>query len=181
MSASTHQMRAFACVVREGSISDAAHRLGVSQSAVSQQIAKLEATLGAQVLIRQRDGVELTAAGQDLFPLADQFHTLDQQINDHLRGHASLEKGHLTIIANAPQPALSLINKYAEQFPSVSIDFTLFDWASAMERVRERRVDVAVITDPRASDDLYIQPILTARYVLYARTDHPLAQRNQVS
>lgn len=174
-------MRAFACVVREGSITDAAQRLGVSQSAVSQQIAKLEAALGTQVLVRQRDGVELTAAGQDLFPLADQFHTLDQQINDHLRGHATLKKGHLTIIANAPQPALSLINIYARQFPSVSIDFTLFDWASAMERVRERRVDVAVVTDPRASDDLYIQPLLTARYVLYARADHPLAQRDCVT
>ncbi|WP_161635655.1 LysR family transcriptional regulator [Actibacterium mucosum] len=174
-------MRAFACVVREGSISDAARLLGVSQSAISQHIAKLEATLGAQVLIRQRDGIELTTAGQNLFPLADQFNTLDQQITEHLRGHATLEKGNLTIIANAPQPALSLIHKYAQQFPQVSIDFTLFDWASAMERVRERRVDVAIITEPRTSDDLYIQPLLKAQYVLYARMDHQLAKRHIIS
>ena len=60
-------VKPFAFVVREGSISGAARWLGVSQSAVSQHIAKLEAVMGAQVLIRGRDDVALTPVGQDLF------------------------------------------------------------------------------------------------------------------
>lgn len=181
MSASTHQMNAFAQVVRSGSISEAALALGVSQSAVSQHIAKLEAAIGAQLLIRGRDGIALTQVGQDLFPLADRYAVLGREIAERLRGHASLDLGHLTIIANAPQPALSLIARYAERYPNVSIDFTLFDWASAMQRVRERRVDVAIITNPTQLDELYIEPLLTARYVLYARTDHPLAQKERIT
>lgn len=181
MSVRTYQMRSFAHVVRAGSISEAARVMGVSQSAVSQHLAKLEATIGAQILIRQRDGVTLTQAGHDLFPLADKFTSLDEQIEEHLRGHANLDHGHLTIIANAPQPALTLIQRYAEQFPNVSIDFTLFDWGSAMQRVRERRVDIAIITQPDISGDLYSEPLMAARYVLYARTDHVLAQRDQIS
>ncbi|MEO1239897.1 MAG: LysR family transcriptional regulator, partial [Pseudomonadota bacterium] len=66
MPISTHQVKSFAFVVREGSISGAARRLGVSQSAVSQHISNLEATMGAQVLIRGREGVTLTPVGQDL-------------------------------------------------------------------------------------------------------------------
>ncbi|MEO0938310.1 MAG: LysR family transcriptional regulator [Pseudomonadota bacterium] len=181
MSVSTHQMNAFAQVVRSGSISEAAQALGVSQSAVSQHIAKLEAAIGAQLLIRGRDGIALTQLGQDLFPLADRYAVLGREIAERLRGHASLDLGHLTIIANAPQPALSLIARYAERYPNVSIDFTLFDWASAMQRVRERRVDVAIITNPTPLDELYIEPLLTARYVLYSRTDHPLAQQERIT
>ncbi|MEO0860253.1 MAG: LysR family transcriptional regulator [Pseudomonadota bacterium] len=174
-------MKSFAHVVREGSISEAARVMGVSQSAVSQHLAKLESIIGAQILIRQRDGVSLTQAGQDLFPLADQYATLDQQIEERLRGHATLDHGHLTIIANAPQPALSLIRRFADRYPHVSIEFALFDWASAMQRVRERRVDVAIITNPGDSHDLYVQPLVSARYVLYARADHPLASKATIS
>ncbi|WP_299682429.1 LysR family transcriptional regulator [uncultured Roseobacter sp.] len=177
MPISTYQVKSFAFVVREGSISGAARRLGVSQSAVSQHISNLEATMGAQVLIRGRDGVALTPVGQDLFQLADEYASLDQRIEERLRGHAALDRGHLTIIANAPQPALSLIARYADGYPNVSIDFTLFDWSSAMQRLQERRVDIAVITEPAASRELYIRPITQSRYVCYARRDDDFAQR----
>ena len=181
MAVNTHQMKSLAHVVREGSISGAARHLGVSQSAVSQHISKLENTLGAQLLIRQRDGISLTQVGQDLFALADQYASLDQQIEERLRGHAALDRGHLTIIANAPQPALSLIARYTEQYPNISVDFTLFDWASAMQRLRERRVDIAIVTEPTKSEDLYLHPIVRARYVLYTRTDHALAARSALT
>ncbi|WP_299869962.1 LysR family transcriptional regulator [uncultured Roseobacter sp.] len=180
MAISTHQVKSFAFVVREGSISGAARRLGVSQSAVSQHIAKLETVMGAQVLIRGRDGVALTPVGQDLFQLADEYASLDQQIEERLRGHAALDRGHLTIIANAPQPALSLIARYANDYPNVSIDFTLFDWSSAMQRLQERRVDIAVITEPTPSSELYIRPITKSRYVCYVRHDDAFAQKSSV-
>ncbi|MEL7125316.1 MAG: LysR family transcriptional regulator [Pseudomonadota bacterium] len=181
MSVSSHQVKSFAHVVREGSISGAARRLGVSQSAVSQHIANLEATLGAQVLIRGRDGVTLTPVGQELFQLADAYASLNQQIEERLRGHAALDRGHLTIIANAPEPALSLIARYTEQYPNVSVDFTLFDWSSAMQRLQERRVDIAIVTEPTQDADLFIRPIVRARYVCYARRDMAIARQPEIS
>ncbi|MEM1427926.1 MAG: LysR family transcriptional regulator [Pseudomonadota bacterium] len=181
MAVNTHQIKSLAYVVREGSISGAARQIGVSQSAVSQHIAKLEAAVGAQVLIRGRDGVALTQVGQELFRLADEYTALGQQIEERLRGHAALERGHLTVIANAPQPALSLLARYARRYPNISLEFTLFDWASAMQRLHERRVDIAIITEPTVQEDLYIQPVVTARYVLYARSDTAIAQRSSMS
>ncbi|MGZ2257201.1 LysR family transcriptional regulator [Roseobacter sp. A03A-229] len=181
MAVNAYQVKSLAHVVREGSISGAARQMGVSQSAVSQHIAKLEAVVGAQVLIRRRDGITLTQVGQELFQLADQYAALDQQIAERLRGHAALDRGHLTIIANAPQPALSLIARYTARYPNISVEFTLFDWASAMQRLRERLVDIAIVTEPTRQDDLYIQPIVDARYALYARSDTPLAARDEVS
>jgi len=181
MAISTHQVKSFAFVVREGSFSGAAGRLGVSQSAVSQHIANLEATMGAQILIRGREGVTLTPVGHELFQLADKYASLDQQIEERLRGHAALDRGHLTIIANAPQPALSLLARYADHYPNVSIDFTLFDWSSAMQRLQERRVDIAIVTEPTTSSELYIRPIVRSQYVCYVRHDDVFAQKPQVS
>lgn len=181
MAFNSHQMRSLACTVREGSISGAARRLGVSQSAVSQHIAKLEAAIGAPLLIRARDGVQLTQAGHEIFTLADELTALEQQIEERLRGHAGLDRGHLTIIANAPQPALGLISRYTKRFPKISVDFALMDWAAAMERVAAKQVDIAVITDPTPQKDLYIRPIKRARYVLYTLPDHVLARQDAIS
>jgi DNA-binding transcriptional LysR family regulator len=53
----------FVAAAEEGSISAAARRLGVSPSAVSQQLAALEAALGAQLLDRASRPVQVTPAG----------------------------------------------------------------------------------------------------------------------
>ncbi|MFD4957589.1 LysR family transcriptional regulator [Microbacterium sp. NPDC058389] len=53
-------------VHRAGSITAAAGRLGVSQPAVSERIARLEAELGAELLVRTARGVTPTAAGDAL-------------------------------------------------------------------------------------------------------------------
>ena len=63
------RVKALAHAVREGSFSAAARRMGLSQSAISQHISKLEAEVGAQLLVRGRDGITLTATGQELFEL----------------------------------------------------------------------------------------------------------------
>lgn len=175
-----HQMLSLAHVVREGSVSAAARQMGVSQSAVSQHIAKLEAKVGAPLLIRGRDGVEMTPVGQELFELADAVTALDQQVEERLRGHVNLERGHLTIIANAPQPALSLIARYTEVYPLVSVDFSLLDWTSAMETVGAKHADIAVITEPSQSKELHVLPITKARFVSYMRQDHPLASHREI-
>src|SRR5215208_5780151 len=57
-------------VAQAGSFSAAAHSLGYTQSAVSRQVASLEADVGAPVCERNRQGVTLTPAGTRLLPRA---------------------------------------------------------------------------------------------------------------
>jgi molybdate transport repressor ModE-like protein len=57
------ELRAFAVVAEEGSLSRAARRLHLSQSALSQTIQSLERQLGVQLLLRSRTGVTTTEAG----------------------------------------------------------------------------------------------------------------------
>ena len=57
------ELRAFAVVAEEGSLSAAARRLHLSPSALSQTIQSLERQLGVQLLLRSRTGVTTTEAG----------------------------------------------------------------------------------------------------------------------
>ncbi|MEL7012449.1 MAG: LysR family transcriptional regulator [Pseudomonadota bacterium] len=176
-----YQFKAFSQVVRTGSFSAAARAMSVSQSAVTQHVANLENTVGVRLLIRARNGVQLTSAGQEFFDLADRYAVLDAVIDEKLRGYSEFSEGHLRFIANAPQPALRLISKYAALYPDVNIDFALCDWTTAMELLHGQQTDIAIVTDPSRQDDWHYIPICRARYVLYLLKSHPLASRNTVS
>ena len=63
MSVEIRELRAFAVAAEEGSLSAAARRLHLSQSALSQTIQSLERQLGVQLLLRSRTGVTATEAG----------------------------------------------------------------------------------------------------------------------
>ncbi|MGW7267928.1 LysR family transcriptional regulator [Streptomyces sp. NPDC054842] len=65
-----HQLRYFAAIVDEGTFTAAAHRLHVSQSGISTQVAKLELELGQQLLDRSGRRIRLTPAGEAVLPLA---------------------------------------------------------------------------------------------------------------
>ena len=178
MPASHHQFVAFAYVVREGSFSAAAARLGVTQSAVTQHVAKLEKQVGSQLLLRSREGIALTRTGQDFYDLADRLVALDTEINERLEGFEAMARGHIKVIANAPLPALRAISLFRQTYPDVEIEFALFSWTTATRLLRERRADVGVITDPPKTDDWEKVSVQKAQYVAYVLPSSPLANRD---
>ncbi len=181
MRPNSHQFAAFAYSVREGTLSRAATRLGVTQSAITQHLNNLERIIGTRLLVRRRDGVELTRAGQVFYELADRLVTLDTLITEKIEGYRDLGTGHLSIIANAPRPALGFIAEYKARYPDVEIEFTLYDWTRAMRLLRDRQVDLAIVTEPEKLDAFVSHPVGGARYKLYMRPDHPLAAGGAVS
>ncbi|MFY0618968.1 LysR family transcriptional regulator [Shimia sp.] len=180
MRANHHRFVAFAHVVREGSFSAAAICLGVTQSAVTQHVAKLEKQVGSQLLLRSRDGVTLTRTGRELYDLADRMVTLDATITERLKGFEAMERGHIRIIANAPLPALRAVSQFRQTYPEVEIEFALYDWTTATQLLRERRADVGLITDPPDVDDWERLTIQKSRYVAYVLPSSPLANRKHL-
>lgn len=181
MKTNSHQLLAFAQVMREGSFSAAAQKLGVTQSALSQHIKKLEHRVGSRLLVRGAKGLELTRAGAELFDLAEQYASLSNEIDERLLGYSNFDTGHLNIVANAPQPALSLIARYGHAFPNVEINFTLYDWTRTTAMLSDHSVDIAFITQPRFAQDCVYKKLCETRYVLYVPSDHPLARQPSIS
>ncbi len=181
MSQHLNRMIAFAHAAREGSFSRAALRLGVTQSAVSQHIARLETELGQPLLVREREGLRLTANGQEIFELADQMLTLSTALDERIAGMSRLDQGHLTIIANSPRPALGMIGAFKARHPGVSLTFRLWDWTTSMRLVRERQCDIAFLTEPRGIGSCVTREIGRQAYMVYLTPEHPLCAQPSVS
>lgn len=64
------QLRAFVVLAEQGNYRLAAERLCITQPALSKQIQALETLLGARLFNRGRQGAQLTASGQRLYPEA---------------------------------------------------------------------------------------------------------------
>jgi DNA-binding transcriptional LysR family regulator len=75
----TALLRSFVTAVRVGSISRAATALGHTQPALSQQLRKLENTVGRPLLVRSPTGVSPTRAGEELLPYAERILALSAQ------------------------------------------------------------------------------------------------------
>lgn len=74
-------LRAMVAVAETRSFTKAAHELGLTQTAVSHQIAQLETWLGARLFIRDRAGVQLTAEGEAAVPnIASALADLQQAV-----------------------------------------------------------------------------------------------------
>lgn len=181
MTQNLSRMIAFAHATREGSFSRAAERLGMTQSAVSQKIAKLEAEFGSPLLIREREGLRLTVSGQEVFEMAVQMLTLSQAMDERLAGMARLEDGHLTIIANSPRPALGAIGRFKSLYPGVNITFRLWDWTASMRLVRERQCDIAFLTEPKGIESCVTREVSRDSYRVYLPSTHPLTAHSEIS
>ncbi len=82
----TRCLRAFVAVADHGGISAAAKELGYAQSSVSAQLKRLEADLGAAVLVRAGAGATLTEAGRRLLPQAREALELEERMRRTVLG-----------------------------------------------------------------------------------------------
>lgn len=80
-------LRYFIEIVREGNISSAAHRLHISQPALSRQIMELETTLGVTLFERGRRQIKLTQEGYYLYERAQEITALVDKTTYHLQAN----------------------------------------------------------------------------------------------
>lgn len=120
-----NELAAFATIAAERSFTRAAAKLGVSQSALSHTIRKLEQRLELQLLARTTKSVAPTAAGAEL--LKDLGPALDQ-INralDSARRNRHQPAGRLRLIMSRSAAAMVLLPRlaaFAEAYPDIVLD-----------------------------------------------------------
>src|SRR5580698_9662106 len=159
------ELRYFHSVARTGNFGRAARELNIGQPNVSHQVQKLEQELGTQLLIRHGRGVTLTQAGSCLMERLDVILGL---LNAPLEPAAAPERTIGTIsIALPPEPAPLLVPRLLdacrERWPHVTLAIREATSASLEEWVLDRRVDIAVLQDPPALDELSVEPVVTER------------------
>lgn len=137
------RMAVFAAVVRRGSMSGAARELGMSTSAVSQQIRQLEQAGGVTLLHRSTRKLALTEAGVRFHLRCAELVAAAEQARAELQASRETPSGELRIAATVGfgthvQPALGPM---LEAHPALRLSLQVDD---ATIDLIEARIDLAV-------------------------------------
>ncbi|MBC7181236.1 MAG: LysR family transcriptional regulator, partial [Roseovarius sp.] len=114
-------------VAEEQNFRAAADRLGVTRSAVSQGIRRLEDALGIQVVMRTTRSVRLTEAGARL---VESLRAPMAAVQDALEANEDVPSGRLRLaVTSIAEDFLSgpLLARFAEAHPKVTVDVTVID------------------------------------------------------
>lgn len=158
----------FVAVVEQGSFSGAAKALGLSKSAVSKRVTKLEADLGVRLLHRTTRSLQLTEPGEQYFNHAQDVMKSAQQAADHAVEWQHQPKGVLRLSLPMSLGRLHiapLITEFLAAFPDLTIELNLNDaWSDLIVG----RYDVAIRMGPLPDSEFVARKFAAIGSVLCA-------------
>lgn len=175
------QLRYFVAVADTRSITAAARKLHVVQSAVSHQIANLESELGAELLLRGKSGVTLTAAGQLLYrhalAIAKHAETATHEVkrvDKEIRGKVAVGIPNST----ADVLALPLLEAVRRELPFVQL--TIVEGLSGLltEQLGSGRIDFSLLFDMEPLRGFQQTPLL-AEQLHFVSADPKMQRRRR--
>jgi DNA-binding transcriptional LysR family regulator len=173
-------------VAHRGSFSAAAEALDYTQSAVSQQIAALEAETGMTLLQRHPRGVSLTAAGQTLVGHAEGILARLESAEASLAAISGLRGGRLRM-ASFPTAGATLmplaIATFRARHPDVELTLAEGEPEQIAPRLRAGELDLALLFEfgkPPHSEDLTRVELLEDPLYLALPQEHRLTRKRKL-
>jgi DNA-binding transcriptional LysR family regulator len=176
----TRQLAAFCAVVERKSFSRAAEQLGLSQPAVSLQIAALEKRVGRRLLDRSGRRVEPTEAGSVLYRRAQRLLQLEEQLLDEITDGEGELAGTIEIGASTgpgENVVPLLLCEFQRENPGVHVTLSISDTQTVVDRVADREVELGVVGAARRHRSVVFEPLFRDEVVLACPPSHPFANR----
>ena len=174
-------------VADRGSMAKAASHLGISQPAVSESIASLEATLGVRLLERSTRGIEPTRYAHALLKRSHVvFDELRQGIRD-IEFLANPAVGEVRVAAGdtlAGGLMSAVIDRFSRRYPQVVVRVTQASTDTLdFREVRERKVDLALarVSRAHAPHDLNVEILFDDPHRVVAGAHSPWARRRKIT
>lgn len=166
-------------VEQHGSLTAAAERLCVTQSALSHSVRKLEERLGTALWLRQGRSLRLTPAGQQVLILAQRVLPQLEQMETKLAQIAQGQRGSLRIGMECHpcyQWLLKVVAPYLAAWPDVEVDVKQKFQFGGLTALLDYEIDLLVTPDPVYQPGLVFTPVFDYEQVLVVSRHHPLAQ-----
>jgi DNA-binding transcriptional LysR family regulator len=171
----SHLIPSFLAVADCLNFTEAASKLGATQSGLSQHIAKLEATLGSDLFIRTNKKVFLTPSGIAFRKFAESYIEHESNLFHEILG----EKGALIgeVRYAMPESCLmtshltQLLKKRSEKFPDLKLKVTIAGHEEILRMVLENEIDFGFCTQTRPWPGLTFTPYCMEESVLVGRKE----------
>jgi len=180
MKPSMTELRAFATVAETGHFTRAAEQLGLSQSALSAAIVKLEKLLGTRLFDRHTRACRPTDAGVALLPAARRLLADWDQLLASGRDFATNARGRVDVAAPNAQCALLLppvIKAFSDAHPNVRLVLHDVPEHEVHALVRNGTADLGIATQTDARSDLVATPLNADEFIAVMAPSHPVAAR----
>jgi DNA-binding transcriptional LysR family regulator len=157
-------VRTFVAAADVGSMVAAANARHLTQGAVSQQIKRLEDSLGSALFVRDRRGLRLTAAGEKLLLKARRLLSL----NDEIWSMMASGPVHGTVRLGVPYDLVGsilapVLKGYAEVHPDVELTLVCASSPELLAALRDGTIDLAVVEErvgPTAGECLRVERLV---------------------
>ena len=186
------QLRYIVSVVENGTITEAAKKLYISQPSLSNAIKDIEEEVGITIFIRSRAGIVVTPEGMEFVGYArqvlHQMALLEDKYISHTPGKIrfAVSSPHYVFTTNA-------FGEIVEQYGRERFEFILHETTTSqiIEDVKNRYSDLGIINVSRSNEaavrkaleenKLSFHQLFLTRPQVFMRADHPLAGKKKVS
>jgi len=178
----TKQLRTFLTIIDTESFTRAGRRLGLSQSAISQQIGALERHLGVKLLRRTGTGARPSPAGEILVHYARQVVRKVDEAQRVLADFDSNGAGVLRIGAGGAACHYllpSILKELRGEYPKVDLQVVSGPTQTTVERLLEGELDLGLLTLPVAHTRLRVLPLGRDELVAIVAPGHPWSERKR--
>jgi LysR family transcriptional regulator, regulator for metE and metH len=176
-------LRLVAGIADAGSMTAAADRLCLTQSALSHQLRDIEGRVGTPFFVRLGRRMVLTAAGRRVLETARRVIGDVQRTEDDLRRLAGHTDGSIRVCTecNTGYHWLGpLLTSFRRKHPRVAVHVAAEATGDPLHALLDGRVDLAILIDPAADRRLRLRPLFGDEMVAIVAKGDPLAKRRWI-
>jgi DNA-binding transcriptional LysR family regulator len=169
-------LRVFLVAAEEKNFSQAARRLNLSQSAISQNIQALERAYDVRLFIRYGRSVQLSEAGQTILPMVREVLLAARLLEDGLQGVNNQVGGDLLIgcSTSAGKYLLPiLLADFQRDYPAVHPRVKIMTRDSVIDRLLCRALPIGITSRRVEQRGLEAVPLFEDRIILIVPASHP--------
>ena len=177
-----YRLQVFRQVAELQSITKAAHKLHLSQPAVTKHIQLLEAQLRVPLFVRSGKGMMLNDSGIIYLQHVQQIAKAHDDIAQHLQAPSGLLTGRLRLGSNKTVLAYCLpeiLARFKNRYPSVTCEIIDGNTDTIIGALIDQRIDLALIEGPCRRPEIQMQAFLEDEIIWIASPKNPLAKRSQ--
>lgn len=168
-------------VDRLGSLTAAAERLNVTQSALSHTIRKLEERYGVAMWEKDGRNLRLTEAGRYIVTLAQRVLPQIERAEDVLADYRYGQRGSLKIGMECHpchQWLMGVTKPYLVEWPDVDLELTTSFAHGGVAALTGYEIDILITPDPIETSGIHYLPVFDYELVLAVPAGHPLALKD---
>lgn len=174
--------RIFCDLIEMKNFSRAGDLHGISQSAVSQQLAQLEMAHNAQFINRKKRPLELTEAGQVFYQackdLLERYDQLSHELTALVKTKCRINLASIFSIGmHTLQP---YIKKFMKIYPDVNLSVEYLDAKDIYAQLLKGNIDIGVVAVPKRDNNTEVYAFEDEPLVMVCSPSHSLASAEQV-